>query len=58
MGRAGADGMISFTESQVLTWLTPLLWPFLRALALLSALPLLGTRIVPTLTDYRLAMRR
>ena len=39
--------MISFTEAQVLEWLTPLLWPFLRALALFSSLPLLGTRVVP-----------
>jgi flagellar biosynthesis protein FliR len=39
--------MVSFTEAQVLAWLTPLLWPFLRALALFSALPVLGTRLVP-----------
>ena len=47
--------MISFTESQVLAWLTPLLWPFLRALALLSALPLLGTRTVPARVRIGLA---
>ena len=40
--------MISFTEAQVLAWITPLVWPFLRALALFSALPVLGTRSVPT----------
>ncbi|MDP1902207.1 MAG: flagellar biosynthetic protein FliR [Rubrivivax sp.] len=39
--------MLTFTEAQVLAWVTPLLWPFLRALALLSALPVLGTRTVP-----------
>ena len=39
--------MISFTEAQLLAWITPLLWPFLRALALFSSLPLLGTRVVP-----------
>ena len=39
--------MISFTEAQVVEWLTPLLWPFLRALALFSSLPLLGTSVVP-----------
>ena len=39
--------MISFTEAQVLAWITPLLWPFLRALALFTALPVLGTRNVP-----------
>ena len=39
--------MITFTEAQILGWITPLLWPFLRALALLSAMPVLGTRTVP-----------
>jgi len=40
--------VVSFSEAQILGWITPLLWPFLRALALLSSLPLLGTRVVPT----------
>jgi len=39
--------VISFTEAQILGWLNPLLWPFLRALALFSAMPILGTRNVP-----------
>ena len=39
--------MISFSEAQVLEWITPLLWPFLRALALFSSLPVLGSRTVP-----------
>ena len=39
--------MISFTEAQLLAWITPLLWPFLRMLALLTSLPVLGTRSVP-----------
>ena len=39
--------MISFTEAEVTAWISPLLWPFLRTLALFSALPLLGTRSVP-----------
>jgi flagellar biosynthesis protein FliR len=47
--------MISFTEAQVLAWITPLLWPFLRALALLSVLPLLGTRVVPARVRVGLA---
>ena len=47
--------MISFTEADVLAWITPLLWPFLRALALLSALPLLGTRTVPARVRIALA---
>ena len=47
--------MLTFTEAQVLQWVTPLLWPFLRALALFSALPLLGTRNVPTRARIGLA---
>ncbi|MBK7263738.1 MAG: flagellar biosynthetic protein FliR [Rubrivivax sp.] len=39
--------MISLSEAQILAWVTPLLWPFLRALALFSSLPVLGTRTVP-----------
>jgi flagellar biosynthetic protein FliR len=47
--------VISFTEAQVLAWITPLLWPFLRALALFSSLPLLGTRVVPARVRVALA---
>lgn len=47
--------MISFTEAEVLAWISPLLWPFLRALALLSSLPLLGTRVVPVRVRIALA---
>ncbi|MEJ7138566.1 flagellar biosynthetic protein FliR [Amphibiibacter pelophylacis] len=39
--------MFTVTEAQILGWLTPVLWPFLRVLALLSAMPLLGSRMVP-----------
>ena len=47
--------MISFTEAQILGWITPLLWPFLRALALFTSLPVLGTRTVPTRVRIALA---
>ena len=47
--------MITFTEAQLLAWLTPLLWPFLRALALFSALPVLGQRNVPMRVRVALA---
>ncbi len=55
MGRPGAEAVITFTEAQLLGWITPLLWPFLRALALLSVLPLLGTRAVPARVRVALA---
>jgi flagellar biosynthesis protein FliR len=47
--------MVSFTEAQLMGWLTPLLWPFIRALALFSALPVLGTRTVPVRVRVALA---
>jgi flagellar biosynthesis protein FliR len=47
--------MIGFSEAQLLQWLTPLIWPFLRALALFTALPVLGTRTVPTRVRIALA---
>jgi len=39
--------MLTFTEAQVLAWITPLLWPFLRVLALFGAMPVIAQRSVP-----------
>lgn len=39
--------MLTFTEAQVLAWISPLLWPFVRVLALFGAMPVLGQRGVP-----------
>ena len=39
--------MLTFTEAQVLDWVSPLLWPFLRVLALFGAMPVLAQRSVP-----------
>ena len=47
--------MLTFTEAQVLTWVTPILWPFLRVLALFSSLPVLGQRTVPVRVRVGLA---
>jgi flagellar biosynthetic protein FliR len=47
--------MLTLTEAQFIQWMNPLLWPFLRALALFSALPVLGTRAVPTRVRVGLA---
>lgn len=47
--------MISFTEAQILAWVTPVLWPFLRVLAMLQALPVLGQRMVPARVKVALA---
>ncbi len=47
--------MISFSEAQVVGWVAPLMWPFLRALALFTSLPVLGTRTVPMRVRIALA---
>jgi len=39
--------MLTFTEAQVLAWVSPLLWPFIRVLALFGAMPVLAQRSVP-----------
>ena len=39
--------MISLTEAQIMAWLVPVLWPFIRVLALFSSMPVLGQRNVP-----------
>src|SRR3989442_15558055 len=47
--------MLTFSEAELLAWITPLLWPFLRALALFTSLPVLGQRIVPVRVRIALA---
>ena len=47
--------MLTFTEAQVLEWITPLLWPFIRVLALFGTVPVLGQRNVPVRVRVALA---
>jgi flagellar biosynthesis protein FliR len=39
--------MLTFSDAQVMAWVGPLLWPFLRVLALFGAMPLFAQRGVP-----------
>ena len=48
--------MFTVTETQLLAWLTPVLWPFLRALALLATLPVFSQRTVPVRLKVGLAL--
>ncbi len=48
--------MVTFTEAQLTAWLAPLVWPFIRVLALFSALPVLGQRTVPARVRVGLAL--
>ena len=47
--------MLTFTEGQVLAWITPILWPFLRVLALFGSLPVFAQRGVPARVRVALA---
>jgi flagellar biosynthetic protein FliR len=47
--------VLTFTDTQVLAWITPLLWPFLRVLALFGSLPVLAQRGVPARVRVALA---
>jgi len=47
--------MLTFTEAQLLAWVSPLLWPFLRVLALFGAMPVIGQRGVPVRLRVALA---
>lgn len=47
--------MFTVTEAQLLAWVTPVLWPFLRALALFASLPVFGQRVVPVRLRVALA---
>ena len=47
--------MLTFTDAQLAAWLTPLLWPFIRVLALFSSAPLLSQKNVPVRVRVGLA---
>ncbi len=39
--------MISFSEAQIAAWLSPLIWPFVRVLALFTTAPVFSQRAIP-----------
>ena len=48
--------MFSVTEAQLLAWLNPLLWPFIRTMALFAGMPIFSDRTVPMRVRIGLAM--
>ena len=48
--------MISFSEAQLLAWINPILWPFIRTLALFAGMPVFSQRQVPTRVRIGLAL--
>ena len=47
--------MITFSEAQLVAWLSPVLWPFLRILALFTSAPVFSMRAIPVRTRIGLA---
>ena len=47
--------MITFTEAQIMAWLSPVLWPFLRVLAMFTSAPVFSMRAIPLRTKIGLA---
>lgn len=47
--------MISISEAQLLGWITPLLWPFIRVLSLFGTMPVFAQRTVPARLRVALA---
>jgi len=39
--------LITFSEAQLVSWLSPVLWPFLRVLAMFSVAPVFSQRVIP-----------
>src|SRR5690606_31792894 len=47
--------MITFTEAQIMAWVMPVFWPFLRILAVFSSAPIFSSRSVPVRSRVALA---
>ncbi len=47
--------MISISEAQLAAWLSPIVWPFLRVLALFTAAPIFSMKVIPVRVKIALA---
>jgi flagellar biosynthetic protein FliR len=47
--------MISLSEAQLMAWLSPILWPFLRVLAVFTVAPVISSRAFPVRARIALA---
>lgn len=47
--------MLTFTEAQAMAWISPILWPFLRILAVFTTAPVLSSRAIPVRARIGLA---
>jgi len=47
--------VISFSEAQIAAWVSPILWPFLRVLAVFTSAPVFSSKAIPTRAKIALA---
>lgn len=47
--------MFTFSEAQLMAWVSPVFWPFLRVLAVFSSAPIFSARSIPVRTRVALA---
>ena len=47
--------MLTFTEAQLMAWVTPVLWPFLRVLGVFTTAPVFSSRAFPVRARIGLA---
>lgn len=47
--------MLTFTEAQLVAWVSPILWPFLRVLAVFTSAPVFSSRVFPVRARIALA---
>jgi flagellar biosynthetic protein FliR len=48
--------VVSFSEAQVLAWISPWIWPFFRVLGLFTTAPVLSMRMIPRRVRISLAL--
>lgn len=48
--------MLTFDEAQIMAWLTPILWPFLRVLAVFTSAPIFSSKSIPVRARILLAL--
>jgi flagellar biosynthetic protein FliR len=48
--------VITFSEAQIMAWLSPVLWPFLRVLALFTVAPVFSMRAIPVRVKIGLSL--
>ena len=48
--------MVTFSEAQLMAWVSPIFWPFLRVLAVFGSAPIFSSRSVPARTKVGLAL--